>query len=65
MVQKILASQIFFWPAKKIFGQADGIGIGYLKQDKTKKSCEKSFREDRLKFFPYKTSCERKARITK
>ena len=39
--------------------------LGYLKQEETKKSCEKSFREDRLKFFPYKTSRERKARITK
>ena len=26
-VQKILASQIFFWLAKNIFGRADGIGI--------------------------------------
>ena len=30
------------------------------KTGKNKKSCEKSFREDRLKFFPYKTSRERK-----
>ena len=39
--------------------------LGYLKQEKTKKSSESPFREDRLKFFPYKSSRERKARITK
>ena len=30
-VQKILASQIFFWPAKNIFGRADGMGIWQAK----------------------------------
>ena len=36
----------------------------YLKQEKTKKSSEDPFREDRLKYFPYKSSRERKARVT-
>ena len=37
--------------------------LGYLKQEKTKKSSNIQKSQDRLKFFPYKSSRERKARI--
>ena len=39
--------------------------LGYLKQEKTKKSSEDPFQEDQLKFFPHKSSRDRKPRITK
>ena len=39
--------------------------LGYLKQERTKKFNDPFFREDRLTLFLYKTSCDRKPRITK